>query len=84
MGSYPSAEVQSVYSTFSPDQVKYLVRIFETKQLCTIGGALGVMSIIDGNGHTDLSSIPNETVCISYGANALLKGTNPAILSPAK
>ena len=40
----------------------------------------GVMVIIVGNGHGDMSSNPG---CISHSTNTLGKGMNPIILPPA-
>ena len=45
---------------------------------------LGVMFIIIGNEHSNLSSrILEEAVCISYRANTLGKGMNSSIFPPA-
>ena len=46
----------------------------------TNGGARGVMVIVVGNGHGDMSS---KTDCISYSTNTFGKGMNPIILPPA-
>ena len=46
------------------------------------GGARGVMLIIVGNGHGDMSSNPGRD-SISHSTNTLGKGMNPIILPPA-
>ena len=48
-----------------------------------LGGARGVMVIIVGNGHGNMSSNPDETDCISHSTNTLGKSMNPIILPPA-
>ena len=46
------------------------------------GGARGVMVIVVGNGHGDMSSNPGQIDCISHSANTLGKGMNPINLPP--
>ena len=48
-----------------------------------LGSAYGVIIIIIGNGHTELSSNPGLTVCSSHSASILGKDMNPIILPPA-
>ena len=43
----------------------------------------GVMAMVDGNGHGDLSLNLDETVSISHSANTLRKGVHLTILPPA-
>ena len=45
-------------------------------------GASSVMVIVDGNGHSDLSSIPEEAVYISHSTNTLWRGIYPTIFPP--
>ena len=59
---------------------KYVTFLNKFRTLITskiYGGARGVMVIVAGNGHVDL------TDCISHSTNTLGKGMNPIILPPA-
>ena len=58
--------------------MRYPYRIVLTK-----GGACGVIVIVIGNGHGDMSSNPGLANCISHHTNTLGKGMNPIILPPA-
>ena len=56
-GSYPSAEMQSVYSTALADWASHLAKTYIHNR-CADGGARGVMVIVAGIGHGDTSSNP--------------------------
>ena len=56
---------------------------FSHWSLSYYGGARGVMVIVAGCGHDDMSSNPGQADCISHSTNTLGKGMNPNILPPA-
>ena len=84
-----------VFSNGPGDQVSMTSRVIPKTQKMVLddtllntqhyicGGARGVMVIVVGNGHGDMSSILDEADCISHSTKTLEKVMNPIILPPA-